>query len=111
MSFSIIPTTNFTKELKKLAKKYSSLKQDYGYLLDQLEKNPKLGTPIGQNCYKLRLSITSKNKGKSGGARVITHLIVNIEDSYLYLLTIYDKSDLDSISSSELRQLLATIDK
>ncbi len=111
MSFNIIPTTNFTKELKKLAKKYPSLKEDYGHLLDQLDENPKLGTPIGQNCYKVRLSITSKNKGKSGGARIITHLIINIEDSYLYLLTIYDKSDLDSISSSELRQLLTAINR
>jgi len=54
--------------------------------LDDLENNPRLGTAIGKNCYKIRLSIRSKGKGKSGGARVITHLIVNIGDETLYLL-------------------------
>src|ERR1700676_3958324 len=98
MNFNIIPLSSFDKELKKLAKKYSSLKQDYADLLDELEVNPKLGTPIGKNCYKVRLQITSKGKGKSGGARVITHLIVNVENEILYLLKIYDKGDLDNIS-------------
>ena len=103
MSFNITSLSSFDKELKKLAKKYPSLKQDYANLLDEIEVNPKLGTPIGRNCYKIRLSITSKGKGKSGGARVITHLIVNIEDSTLYLLKIYDKGDQDNISEIELK--------
>jgi len=109
MSFNIIPLKSFIKELKKLAKKYPSLKQDYTNLLDEIEVNPKLGTPIGRNCYKIRLSITSKGKGKSGGARIITHLIVSVEDETLYLLKIYDKGDQDTISEAELKQLLATI--
>lgn len=109
MSFNIIPLTNFDKELKKLAKKYPSLKQDYAALLDEIEADHKLGTPIGKNCYKIRLSITSKGKGKSGGARVVTHLIANIEDETLYLLKIYDKSELENISNAELKQLLASI--
>ena len=69
-----------------------------------------MGTPIGKNCYKVRLKITSKGKGKSGGARVITHLIVNIEGETLYLLRIYDKADHDNISESDLKYLLATIE-
>jgi len=109
MSFNIIRLNSFEKELKKLAKKYPSLKQDYSDLLDELEINPKLGTPIGRNCYKIRLSITSKGKGKSGGARVITHLIASLENETLYLLKIYDKADQDTISESELKYLLATV--
>ncbi|MBS1532163.1 MAG: hypothetical protein JSU01_17810 [Bacteroidetes bacterium] len=109
MSFNIIPLTSFTKELKKLARKYPSLKQDYGNLLDVLETNPKTGTPIGKNCYKIRLSISSKGKGKRGGARIITHLIVNVHEETLYLLKIYDKNDQDSVSESELKSLLAQI--
>jgi hypothetical protein len=77
--------------------------------LDDLENNPRLGTAIGKNCYKIRLSIRSKGKGKSGGAGVITHLIFNIGDETLYLLKIYDKADLDNISEGELKQLLAAI--
>jgi len=55
------------------------------------------------------LQITSKRKGKSGGARVITHLIVNLENEMLYLLKIYDKGDLDNISEAELKYLLAAV--
>jgi len=109
MSFNIITLRSFDKELKKLAKKYQSLKQDYADLLDEIELNPQLGTPIGGNCYKIRLSIASKNKGKSGGARVITHLLINIDGGTLYLLKIYDKADHDNISESELKYLLATV--
>ncbi len=109
MSFSIIPIQSFSKEIKKLSKKYPSLKQDYANLLDEIEADHKLGTPIGKNCYKIRLSITSKGKGKSGGARVITHLLVNFEDETLYLLKIYDKSNLENISDAELTNLLKLI--
>jgi len=109
MSFNIISLSSFDRELKKLAKRYSSLKQDYADLLDEIELNPKLGTPIGRNCYKIRLSIASKGKGKSGGARVITHLIVNLENETLYLLKIYDKADQDNISEAELKYLLALV--
>jgi hypothetical protein len=76
----------------------------------ELTRNPKSGTPLGKNCYKVRLQITSKGKGKSGGARVITHLIVNIEDETLYLLKIYDKADRENISETELKSLLAAVE-
>jgi mRNA-degrading endonuclease RelE of RelBE toxin-antitoxin system len=109
MSFSIIPTNSFINELKKLAKKYPSLKQDYLNLLDKIDLNHKLGDPIGKNCYKIRLSISSKGKGKSGGARVITHLLISIEDETLYLLKIYDKGDQVTVTVSELKQLLKII--
>lgn len=109
MSFNIITLSSFDKELKKLAKKYHSLKQDYADLLDDIEANPKYGTPIGRNCYKIRLAITSKGRGKSGGARIITHLIISVENQTLYLLKIYDKGDIDNISETELIQLLSSI--
>jgi hypothetical protein len=70
----------------------------------QLTDNPTLGKPIGQNCYKIRLAISSKGKGKSGGARIITH--VYIVETTIYLLTIYDKSDKDNISDKELDEML-----
>jgi hypothetical protein len=65
------------------------------------------GTPIGQHCYKIRLSIASKAKGKSGGARVITYVLVT--ESSVYLLSIYDKSEREDISPTELNQLLKQI--
>ncbi|MBP7478425.1 MAG: addiction module toxin RelE, partial [Chitinophagales bacterium] len=72
MSYNIIAVPTFKKELKKLAKKYDSLKTDLAALFESLEVNPEQGISLGNNCYKIRLAISSKNKGKSGGARLIT---------------------------------------
>lgn len=109
MNFKIITLSSFDKELKKLAKKYPSMKTDYSNLLDDLEVDPRSGTPIGKNCYKVRLQISSKGRGKSGGARVITHLSVTVQDQTLYLLKIYDKSEQEAISEKELVELLKII--
>ena len=76
MSYRIELSTNFKKEAKKLVKKYPSLKKELTNLFKQLEETPTLGTPLGNNIYKIRLAITSKNKGKSGGARLISFVKV-----------------------------------
>ncbi|EHO08334.1 type II toxin-antitoxin system RelE/ParE family toxin [Myroides odoratimimus] len=107
MSYNIIATPKFLKEAKKLGKKYHSLKEDLSLLIEELQQNPMLGTAIANNCYKVRIAIKSKGKGKSGGARVITHLV--IENDNIYLLSIYDKSEYDSISDSEIKELLKLI--
>lgn len=100
MSFNILSTPGFNRELKKLSKKYSSLKSDFSALLESLNENAFLGQSLGNNCYKIRMAISSKNKGKSGGARIITY--VKIVDEVIYLLSIYDKSDTDTISDEEI---------
>lgn len=107
MNYSIIATPKFKKELKRLAKKYSSLKNEFAALLDELEKNPTIGTSLGNNCYKIRISIASKGKGKSGGARVITYVLVT--DKTIFLLNIYDKSEQDNISDKEILLLIKGI--
>jgi mRNA-degrading endonuclease RelE of RelBE toxin-antitoxin system len=100
MSYSILTTHFFEKEYKKLSKKYPSLKNDFQKILAALYEDPKSGESIGNNCYKIRMSIASKNKGKSGGARIITHLrFVNEE---IFLLSIYDKSELSNIPEEEI---------
>ncbi|WP_316806809.1 type II toxin-antitoxin system RelE/ParE family toxin [Pedobacter agri] len=63
--------------------------------------------PIGKSCYKIRIAISSKGKGKSGGARIITHFIIT--DSTVYLLSIYDKSEKDNITNKELIELLSEV--
>ena len=107
MSYNIIAVPKFKKELKKLAKKYPSLKGDFSVLADSLEQNPEQGTSLGKNCYKIRLAISSKGKGKSGGARVITNFQV-VNDT-IYLLSIYDKADKESISDKDLIALIESI--
>lgn len=107
MSYNIIATPQFKKEIKRLAKKFYSLKNEYAELIEKLQQTPAYGTPIGNSCYKIRLSIASKNKGKSGGARVITYAL--IENNTVFLITIYDKSEQENISTKELAALLKEI--
>jgi hypothetical protein len=104
MSFNVIVTEPFERKLKRLAKKHKSLKADLVLLIEQLAENPTLGTPIGKECYKIRLSITSKGKGKSGGARMITYVRVISEN--VFLMDIYDKSEQATISDKELQLLI-----
>lgn len=78
-------------------------------MVESLEDNPLMGTSIGKDCYKIRMPIRSKGKGKSGGARVITY--VKIVDETVYLLSIYDKSEQASISEKEITNRLNSINK
>ena len=107
MSYSVIALPPFERELKKLSKRYSSIKEDFGNFLEELEENPKLGISLGKDCYKSRMAITSKKKGKSGGARIITCL--KVVKSKIYLMSIYDKSEKENISETELDRLLKMI--
>ena len=107
MNYEIIVKPTFQREAKRLAKHYSSFKEDFVSLIDDLEQNPLLGTDLGHGLRKVRMKITSKGKGKSGGARVITFtLVVSQQDAVLNLLYIYDKADRASISEKEIEQLL-----
>jgi len=108
VSYRVKTTPTFDRKAKKLAKKYRSLREDLAELSAVLKQNPNQGTPIGHNCYKVRLAIKAKGRGKSFGARVIT--FVYVEGEIVNLLSIYDKSDQSSISESELRDLLAEIE-
>jgi len=113
MSSRVVATPNFQREAKKLKKKYHSLKKELKELVESLEKNPFQGTLIKENVYKIRLSIKSKGKGKSGGARVITyHQIEKTEDNeqVVYLISIYDKSDYENISDSFIEQMIVEIE-
>ncbi|MFZ1618225.1 MAG: type II toxin-antitoxin system RelE/ParE family toxin [Flavobacteriales bacterium] len=66
-----------------------------------------MGTSIGNGCYKIRLSIASKGGGKSGGSRVITH--VRVTSERVYLLSIHDKSEKDTLTDKEIKGLLALL--
>ncbi len=108
MNYKIKTIPTFDKQAKRLAKKYKSLKVELSNLIDELLNNPECGIGIGQNCYKIRLSIKSKGKGKSGGGRVITH--IHVVDKIIFLLSIFDKSEKENIDGDELDELLKEID-
>ena len=106
MSYKIVATLDFEKELKFLAKRHASLKNDLQGLIDSLKANPNQGTSIGNNTYKIRVAITSKGRGKSGGGRVITH--VHVQAEFVLLLSIYDKSDQATITNAEIKKRIET---
>lgn len=108
MSYSIIATHRFEKELKRLARKFPSLKNEFAQLIADITTDPEAGTFIGNNCYKIRLAINSKGKGKSGGARVITYLYVVTEA--VYLLTIYDKGEKADLKPNELKEMINSLE-
>ena len=107
MTCSITSTPDFKSSLKVLCKHYKSMKQDFSDFLEDLEKNPFQGSELGKGLRKIRMAITSKEKGKSGGARIITiTAIVSVDETNVTLLTIYDKSDRETIKDSELKKIL-----
>ncbi len=108
MSFEVLTTSDFKRDSKSLLKKYKSLKAEVLNLIASLEEDPTQGTPLGNDCYKIRLAIKSKGKGKSGGARIIT--CVKVMDGFVYLLTIYSKSEKENISDKELQELIKGVD-
>ncbi|MEQ1732313.1 MAG: hypothetical protein ABL940_01490 [Bacteroidia bacterium] len=108
MSYNVLPTFLFEKELKRLVKKFPSLKNEYKELINEIELNPETGTLISNNCYKIRLAISSKGKGKRGGARVITYVYIATQS--VYLLTIYDKSEKEDLKPNELNEIINSLE-
>ncbi|MGF7078530.1 type II toxin-antitoxin system RelE/ParE family toxin [Mucilaginibacter sp. UYCu711] len=100
MNYKVEFTVLFEKQIKRLTKKFPSLKKEFSELVALLKDDPRQGVAIGNNCYKIRLSIASKGKGKSGGARVITHL--QIKNEVVFLFSIYDKSEQSDIGDKDL---------
>lgn len=107
MNYKVKTIPYFDKQVKLLARKYKSFKNDLCQLINSLEENPRQGTPIGNDCYKIRVAIKSKGKGKSGGARAITHVVAIKED--VYLLSVYDKSEQEDIPDHVLKELVKSI--
>jgi hypothetical protein len=109
MNFEVIVTEPFERKFKRLSKKYKSLKSDLKPLVESLVETPEQGVPLGKDCYKIRLAISSKGKGKSSGARIIT--LVRILKGRVFLMDIFDKSEQPNISDKELQRLIEVLSK
>ena len=107
MSYKVEVTSYFKKQAKRLIKKYPSLKTELIELFETLEKDPNIGSALGKGCFKIRIAISSKSKGKSGGARIITH--IQLINNKVYVLSIFDKSEQDNLTDKELQELLKLI--
>lgn len=111
MNFDIIPTPEFEKEFKALAKRHRSLKKDLFDFSRSLQENPFQGVELSPGIRKIRMVIASKGKGKSGGARVITYTIIATEmEGRIYLMNIYDKSDFSTVELSILKNIVRNLD-
>ena len=107
MAIEVKYTTDFEKQLKRLSGKYPSVFKDLEGLIDELEINPDTGKSLGKNLYKIRLALSSKGRGKSGGARVITYVL--IKNDTVYLAAIYDKSEHSTIDTDRLLKVLKSL--
>ena len=110
VTFDYLP--EFERGAKALRKKYASFESDYETFLDELERNPFSGEPLGKHTYKNRMAISSKGNGKSGGARVITYNVKQLvgDEVLITLMTIYDKSVMENVSDAFLRSLVDEIE-
>lgn len=108
MEIALHITPEFERMAKPLAKKYKSFKEDYKTFIVELKENPMKGKSLGNGVYKVRMSIASKGKGKSGGARVLTYHISKLTDDVfdITLLSIYDKSEISNVSDAYIKQIL-----
>lgn len=108
MKVDILTLPEFEREFKRLSKKYHLLVDDYAQLLEDLEKSPLQGTSLGMGTRKVRMGVDSKGGGKSGGMRVITYTVIQKSSDLveLTLLYIYDKSEIESISTRFIKFLL-----
>lgn len=113
MAVNVTLGDEFVRQFKRLKKKYKSLTNDYAIFLASLKENPMQGADLGNGVRKLRMTISSKGKGKSGGARIIS---LNIQvsqssddDIDITLLTIYDKNEMQSVSDNFIRSLIEAL--
>ena len=97
-------TPVFKSDAKKLGKRYPSFRDDLAKLTKSLEENPNQGTKLAGGFRKIRMSITSKGKGKRGGARVITiNCLVNATEGVVTFVDVYDKSEKENITAKEIK--------
>jgi len=106
MNYIIETTKDFENQFKRLLKKYRSLRSDMEIFKKEILENPEIGDDLGNNTRKVRMAIASKNKGKRGGARIITcNVLIDVANTDIYLLAIYDKGEQDTISREEIEHL------
>ena len=107
MNVTISTIDEFNRQVRHLAKKYKSLKDDLKTLQQEIIDNPFQGVDLGGGVRKIRMPIASKGKGKSGGARVLTLNVLVSDDAEVTLLTIYDKNEIENVSDEYIQWLVS----
>ncbi|NCB14405.1 MAG: hypothetical protein EOM78_22720 [Erysipelotrichia bacterium] len=102
-------TDTFNKAVKKLKKKYIHIENDYMNFVNDINNIDDLGINLGNNIYKVRIKNSDKNSGKSSGYRLISYL--KLIENELYLMFIYDKSEIGNINEKEIDKFILELTK
>jgi len=95
----VLYSDDFKKSAKRLSKRYKSLKKDLKTFTDSLYSDPRQGTELSSDIYKVRIKNSDNNKGKSAGYRIVTYLVTKNE---ILLVNIYSKNDIENISDEDI---------
>jgi mRNA-degrading endonuclease RelE of RelBE toxin-antitoxin system len=104
-------TIAFQRNLRKLAKKYRSIRQDVQPIIETLQSGELPGdqvSGVGYTLFKVRVKNSDIQKGKSGGYRVIYYLKTSTN---IILVTIYSKSEQEDITAEEIRDIITEFEK
>lgn len=85
MKVAVYTHPEFERQFKRYRKKYHSLVDDYAAFLKTIKENPLSGVDLGNGVRKVRMGVASKRGGKSGGMRVITYLLRQLDAEILTL--------------------------
>jgi mRNA-degrading endonuclease RelE of RelBE toxin-antitoxin system len=104
---------DFEENLYALSKRYRSIRNDVGPVIEQLQAGNFIGDRIpgmGEDYIILKVRVKNSNiqKGKSAGYRIIYRVE---SPASVLLLTIYSKSDRTDISINEIRSIIAEFDE
>lgn len=102
----------FKRNLKRLKKKFPTVKNDLGNIFNDLEKGKPLGVPIpliDAPVYKVRVRNTDIPKGKSGGYRLIYKF--DEENRMITPLLLYFKGEKSYVSKPEIEDALDSLEK
>lgn len=111
MSFDVVTTPEFESQAKALQKRHRSFRNDLKTLVLSLAENPFQGTELSPGIRKIRMAITSKGRGKSGGARIITYTVIATEsEGQIYLINVYDKADFSTVELSVIQKMIQNLD-
>lgn len=103
----VLFTSEFKRSLRRLAKRYRSIRKDVEPVVDRLASGETPGDRVqgtGHTVYKVRIPNSDAQRGKSGGYRVLYYVETT---ERVILVTIYSKSDQGDISASTLREIIA----
>jgi mRNA-degrading endonuclease RelE of RelBE toxin-antitoxin system len=94
---NVIVLPRFERDSERLHRRYKNVYRDITPIIKDLQAGKTPGdriSGVSHMVYKVRLANTSAKRGKSGGFRALYY--VKTADS-IYLLTIYSKTDQNSI--------------